>query len=195
MTFSEYALTCINKTRADLHLNRSLDWCAEFVSHVVETCRPDLTNVTSISCNDMRKLMLDSGLFFEPDDAPQINDILFIDWNRGADGDTVKPLDHVAVIVKGYGDLYVDYVDGNSTDGGGNGSDGQVKRHKNYRINVTSDYPDYYLRLKPDNKRESFHTIIDNGDMYETIAKLQSARNNLNDLINELIQKVGVKNV
>lgn len=195
MTFSEYALSCVNKTRAELGLNKTVEWCAEFVSHVITTCRPDLSLVTSISCNDMKKLMLDSGLFYEPDDAPQINDIGFIDWNRGADGDTVKPLDHVVIITKGYGDLYVDYVDGNSIDGGGNAPDGKVKEHHNYRINVTSDFPDYYLRLKPDAKRESFHTIIDNGDMYETIAKLQTARDNLNDLINELIMKVGAKNV
>lgn len=191
MTFAEYALSCIDKTRSELGLNKSTEWCAEFVSHVIVSCRPDLEKVTSISCNDMKKLMLDSGMFYEPDDAPMVNDIGFIDWNRGTNGDTVKPLDHVVIITKGYGDLHVDYVDGNSALGGGNTPDGKVKMHKEYKMTVNGDYPDYYLRLKPDNTRESLLSIVDNGKMYETIRKLQLSRDNLTDIINELIEKVG----
>lgn len=195
MDFAEYARTCIGKTRSELKLNKSTEWCAEFVSSVIVNCRPDLEKVASISCNEMKKLMLDSGLFYEPDDAPQINDIGFIDWNRGANGDTERPLDHVVIISKGYGDLYVDYIDGNSSDGGGNSPDGKVCEHKEYRMSVNGDFPDYYLRLKPDNKRPSLLSIVDNGDMYETIRKLQDARDNINDIINELIGKVGKDNV
>lgn len=195
MDFAEYALSCVGKTRSELKLNKSTEWCAEFVSHVITECRPDLEKVTSISCNDMKKLMIESGLFYEPDDAPMVNDIGFIDWNRGANGDTVKPLDHVVIITKGYGDLYVDYIDGNSSDGGGNGPDGKVCKHFTYHMNVTGEYPDYYLRLKPDNKRPSLLSIVDNGDMYETIRKLQTARDNINEIINELIEKVGKDNV
>lgn len=183
MTFSEYAYECLNKSRAELDLNKSTEWCAEFVSHVITTCRPDLESVTSISCNDMKKLMLDSGLFYEPDDAPMINDIVFFDWNRGSNGDTVKPLDHVGVVTHGYGDLYIDYIDGNSDDSG------LVKLHTEHRLTVNGDYPDYYLRLKPDTNRESFHTIVSNADIYDTITKLQSIRDSLNDLINELIKR------
>lgn len=189
MRFAEYALSCVGKTRTELNLNKSTEWCAEFVSHVITTCIPELKDVTSISCNEMKKLMLDSGLFYEPDDAPKVNDIGFIDWNRGANGDTVRPLDHVVVIVGDYGDLYVDYVDGNSSDGGGNGPDGKVCRHNKYRMNVTDQYPDYYLRLKSE-----FITDTKNDRKPDTdlIMKLQSIRDNLSDIINELIYKGGV---
>lgn len=191
MTFAEYARYCIDKTRTELKLNQTVDWCAEFVSSVIKTCRPDLENVCSISCNDMKRLMLESGLFYEPDDAPQIDDIGFIDWNRGTNGDTVKPLDHVVIISKGYGDLYVDYIDGNSSEGGGNSSVGKVKEHLKYKMNVTSEFPDYYLRLVPDANRESFHTNMYNADIYDTIHRLQETRDNISEIINDLIKKVG----
>lgn len=191
MNFAEYALSCVGKTRTDLNLNKSVDWCAEFVSHVITSCRPDLKDVTSISCNDMKKLMLDSGLFYEPDDPPKVDDIGFIDWNRGANGDTVRPLDHVVIITSGYGDLYIDYIDGNSSDGGGNVPDGKVCKHFKYRMNVTDKYPDYYLRLKPDVITET-ETTHDNKLNTDLITKLQSIRDNLSDIINELIYKGGV---
>lgn len=191
MTFAEYARSCIDKTRTELKLTNTVEWCAEFVSSVIKTCRPDLKNVCSISCNDMKRLMLESGLFYEPDDEPQINDIGFIDWNRGANGDTERPIDHVVVISKVYGNLYVDYIDGNSTDGGGNTPDGKVKEHFKYKMNVSSAFPDYYLRLVPDANRESFQTNMYNADIYETIHRLQTARDNICEIINDLIKKVG----
>ena len=189
MNFSEYALSCVGKTRAELGLAKSLEWCAEFVSHVITTCRPDLESVTSISCNRMKELMLESGLFYEPNDAPKTDDIGFIDWNRGADGDIDRPLDHVVVIAKGYGDLYVDYIDGNSTDGGGNGADGKVCKHFKYHMNVTDKYPDYYLRLKPNVISET--KTSDKKSDSDLIIKLQSIRDSLSDIINELIYKGG----
>jgi hypothetical protein len=191
MTFADYARTCKDKTRTELGLTKTVEWCAEFISSVIKTCRPDLENVCSFSCNDMKRLMLDSGLFYEPEDAPQINDIGFIDWNRGANGDTERPLDHVVIISKGYGDLYVDYIDGNSSDGGGNSPDGKVKEHFRYKMNVTSDFPDYYLRLVPNANRESFYTNMYNADIYKTIHRLQEAHDNISEIINDLIKKFG----
>lgn len=138
-----------NKSRADLGLNKSVDWCAEFVSWVIDhsDINDDAKYVTSISCNDMIKAMRNSKYWYEPDDAPQIGDIVFFDWD-GADDDlaSTKPLDHVGVIVGIYSNSpnRVITIEGNTE---GTQSTSRVLR-KERLCTWNAEYPDYYMRYR-----------------------------------------------
>lgn len=138
-----------NKSRADLGLNQSVDWCAEFVSWVIDNSDiPDgAKTVTSISCNYMINAMRNNPYWYEPDDAPQVGDIVFFDWN-GADDDlaSTKPLDHVGVIIG---------VDANNPnrvitiEGNTEGTQSTSRILKKERLCTwNAEYPDYYMRYR-----------------------------------------------
>lgn len=138
-----------NKSRADLGLNQSVDWCAEFVSWVIDHSDiPDgAKTVTSISCNYMINAMRNNQYWYEPDDAPQVGDIVFFDWN-GADDDlaSTKPLDHVGVIIG---------IDANNPnrvitiEGNTEGTQSTSRILKKERLCTwNAEFPDYYMRYR-----------------------------------------------
>lgn len=147
MNIAEIAIKCNDKSRADLGLNKSVDWCAEFVSKVItdSDIHPDAKTVTSISCNDMINAMRKSQYWYEPDDAPKVGDIVFFDWN-GADDDlaSTKPLDHVGVIIgiDVNNPNRIITIEGNTE---GIGQECKV-RQKTRLCTWNAEYPDYYMR-------------------------------------------------
>ncbi len=138
-----YAESCVGKSRYDLNLNKSTEWCAETVSYILRnTVDPD-GEVSSISCNDMKSAMKRSKNWTEPDGPIERGDIFFFDHDRERDPlKDSKPLDHVAVVV-GVSDDYIQYVDGNGD------STAMIKwrmRHIS-TFNFDCKYPDYYMRF------------------------------------------------
>ena len=135
------AETFLGKTKEESGIKKSVEWCAEFVSIVLEKSYIKGNKPCSISCNELISQMRNSEFWYEPQDEPQINDIIFFDWNRQADGG--KPLDHVGIVTK-YENGYITYIDGNSGDG---------KRVAIHTIPISAlrfsgKYQDYYMRYK-----------------------------------------------
>ena len=148
MTPAEYALSCVGKSRYDLGLNKSGEWCAEFVSHCIEKTVDPSGSLSSISCNEMKKLMKNDKRIIEPDGPMLPSDYFFFDHDREKDPlKDSKPLDHVAIVV-GFDGEYVEYVDGNGD------SSGLVKKRKRHisTFNFDCKYPDYYLRFVGEEK-------------------------------------------
>lgn len=135
------AETFLGKTKEETGIKKSVEWCAEFVSIVLEKSAIKGNKPCSISCNELISQMRNSEFWSEPEDTPQRNDIIFFDWNRQFDGG--KPLDHVGIITK-YENGYITYIDGNSGDG---------KKVSIHTIPITAlrfsgQYQDYYMRYK-----------------------------------------------
>ena len=132
----------VGKSRWELGINQSGEWCAETVSHVLMRSVDPNKEVFDISCNNMKAKMKKSKNWCEPDGPIERGDILFPDHDREKDPlKDSKPLDHV-VVVTGYDGEYVYYVDGN-----GDSSD-LVKSRKRHisTYNFDCAYPDYYMR-------------------------------------------------
>lgn len=180
-------------SRFDIGLNKSTEWCAEFISFVLRAGEED--DVTSISCNDMYKYMSNSPRWYEPDDFIRVGDIIFFNWYHTYDNG--RPLDHVGIIVEVNGNI-ITYIDGNSD------STGLVRiHHMNINnLDFNSTYPDRYMRLVQDTettenmhvntemKPENYHSITSNKDTYDLIRELQSQRDKLDEIINKLIQSM-----
>lgn len=103
-----YAVSCLGKSRDQVGCSGSHDWCANFVSYVLNKCGIKITNYF---VGPLRDDLLKSGLFYEPEDYPQFGDIMEIDFDHKVE---VRPLDHV-VIVKKYDEYTgkVTYISGN----------------------------------------------------------------------------------
>ena len=146
-----YAESLVGKSRYDLNLRESTEWCAEAASFILEhTVDPD-KEFHTISCNDMIFRMSRSDKFYEPEDEPRRSDYLFFDHDRDKDPlKDSKPLDHVAVITNFDGE-YIEYVDGNGD------SSGIVKKRRRHisTFNFECKYPDYYMRYCGDQKQEA----------------------------------------
>lgn len=183
MNLSEIAKSHVGQTHKEAGLYRSTEECAEFVS----TCLNELDSesftwggVLSISCNDLRTNLLNSGLAYEPEDDMLTDDILFFNWGHDFDIDyPTKPLDHVAIVTKK--DQYgVWYIDANSD------STQTIKEHHiDYNaLRFNCEYPDYYLRLKrPDQPVEVRHLTEDEQHTELLKQKLAECKNALNELI------------
>ena len=78
--------TFLGKTKEEVGIKKSVEWCAEFVSIVLEKSDIKGNKPCSISCNDLIAQMRTSEFWYEPQDDPQRNDIIFFDWNRQSDG-------------------------------------------------------------------------------------------------------------
>lgn len=144
MTLYETALSFENKSRDELNLHQSLDWCAETVSAVIDrsSIEEAAKSVTSISCNRMQKAMAESPYWIEPEDDMQVGDPIFFNW--GHDYDPEGNLDHVGIIVEVH-DNYIVTIEGN-TEGRENWR--TVKKKTRYRsgLNFNCEYPDVYMR-------------------------------------------------
>lgn len=157
------AETFLGKTKEEVGIKKSVEWCAEFVSIVLEKSAIKGNKPCSISCNEIIAQMRNSEFWYEPQSEPERNDIIFFDWNRQADGG--KPLDHVGIITK-YENGYVTYIDGNSADG---------KKVLIHTIPISAlrfsgQYQDYYMRYREIETSES--NKIDTAMLLKSIDKI-----------------------
>ena len=160
-----FAESCVGKSRNDLNLHRSTEWCAETVSFILKhTVDPD-GEVDSISCNDMKKKMKDSPNWCEPDGEIERGDVFFFDHDRERDPvKDSKPLDHVAIVVKVEGN-YLHYVDGNGDQSGLV----LARSRKISSFNFDCKYPDYYMRYCGGNKEEKPKEPVKTSDEYTDV--------------------------
>lgn len=150
----------LGKTKEEVGIKKSVEWCAEFVSIVLEKSDIKGNKPCSISCNELISQMRNSEFWYEPQDEPQRNDIIFFDQNRQYDGG--KPLDHVGIITK-YENGYITYIDGNS---------GGCKKVSIHTIPITAlrfsgQYQDYYMRY-----REIENNKVDTAMLLKSIDKI-----------------------
>ena len=160
---AEIAENFLGKTKEEVGIKKSVEWCAEFVSIVLEKSAIKGNKPCSISCNDLIAQMRTSEFWYEPQNEPDRSDIIFIDWNRQSDGG--KPLDHVGIITN-YDDGYITYIDGNSGDG---------KRVAMHTIPISAlrfsgQYQDYYMRYKEVETTEN--KTIDTATLLKSIDKI-----------------------
>ena len=135
------AETFLGKTKEEIGIYKSVEWCAEFVSIVLRNSAIKGNIPNSISCNELIAQMRNSEFWYEPQDDPQRNDIIFFDWNRQPDGG--KPLDHVGIITK-YENGYITYIDGNS----GDGKKVLIHTIPISALRFSGQYQDYYMRYR-----------------------------------------------
>lgn len=138
--YADRAESYLGKSRSELGM-QCQEWCAEFVSKVIAQETPAQKSITSISCSTMIDNMQKSDDWYEPEDEPQRDDIIFFDWNRVEEG---KNFDHVGVIT-GYSGKYVTYVNGN-------GDSAQYVTRQSIHIDklhLNEKYPCKYMRRKP----------------------------------------------
>lgn len=144
MTIYETAMSFEDKSRDDLNLHQSLDWCAETVSSIINksSIEEAAKEVTSISCTRMQANMANSPYWTEPEDDMQVGDPIFFNWDH--DYDPTGNLDHVGIVVEVH-DTYIVTIEGN-TEGRENWR--TVKRKIRYRnsLNFNCEYPDIYMR-------------------------------------------------
>ena len=157
------AETFLGKTKEEVGIKKSVEWCAEFVSIVLAKSAIKGNKPESISCNDLIAQMRTSEFWYEPQNAPQRNDIIFFDWNRQADSG--KPLDHVGIITK-YENGYITYIDGNSGDGK------RVAIHTRLisALRFSGEYQDYYMRYREIETSEN--NKVDNATLLKSIDKI-----------------------
>lgn len=138
---AEIAETFLGKTKEEVGIKKSIEWCAEFVSIILEKSNIKGKKPCSISCNDLIAQMRSSEFWYEPDGAPKRGDIIFFDWNREHDGG--RPLDHVGIITK-HENGYITYIDGNS----GDGKRVTIHTIPMSALRFSGTYQDYYMRYK-----------------------------------------------
>ena len=160
---AEIAETLLGKTKEEVGIKKSVEWCAEFVSIVLAKSAIKGNKPCSISCNELIAQMRKSEFWYEPQNEPDRNDIIFFDWNRQSDGG--KPLDHVGIITN-YDDGYITYIDGNSVDGK------KVSMHTIpiSALRFSGQYQDYYMRYKEVETLEN--KTIDTATLLKSIDKI-----------------------
>lgn len=178
MNIIETAMSHVGKSREELKLNKSTEWCAEEASNIIELSDilEGAKQVQSISCNDMYTAMCNSPYWVEPEDYPKSGDFAFFDWNREHDGG--KPLDHVGVVVEVIDRFKVKTVEGNTQNDAGV-NDGVVHlKVRELHPNVSS-YPDRYMRYIG-------RSITTPGTAAEMTEEVKTLRQNLQDLNNKI---------
>ena len=160
---AEIAETFLGKTKEEVGIKKSVEWCAEFVSIVLEKSDIKGNKPCSISCNDLIAQMRNSEFWYEPQNEPERNDIIFFDWNRQSD--CGKPLDHVGIIIN-YDDGYITYIDGNSGDGK------KVAMHTIpiSTLSFSGQYQDYYMRYREIETLEN--NKVDTATLLKSIDKI-----------------------
>lgn len=156
MTLLETALSIVDKTRDDLGLHKSLDWCAETVEYEIQHAdiAEEAKTVTSISCTQMQGKMAKSPYWYEPEDDMKPGDVIFYNWYH--DYDPAGNLDHVGIIVD-VNDTYITVVEGN-TEGRENWRPVRKKIRYRCNLNFNCAYPDYYMRYKAPDTEEPKET-------------------------------------
>lgn len=126
----------------------SHDWCAHFVSNVLNDV--GIKGVYDTFCTPLKNKMSQSPEWDEPETFPIAGDIIFFDWDRIKEE---RPLDHVGIVVA-FSGTTVTYIDGN-----GGGSQ-YVAMHT---INVNSPAVQYWMRYIGDdnNAKPTEHKSAD----------------------------------
>lgn len=140
---AEIACRFLYKTKEEVGICKSKEWCAEFVSIVLEKSNIKGTKPNSISCNDLIAQMRNSEFWYEPDDTPEPGDIIFFDWDKEHDACKGKPIDHVGIVTT-YQNGYVTYIDGNS----GDGTRVAIHTMPISALKFSGLYQDYYMRYR-----------------------------------------------
>lgn len=181
MNILETALSYENKTRNDLNLHASYDWCAETVMSILNNSDIPTAakEVGTISCNQTFGRMKANDYWYEPDDDMKTGDIIFYNW--GHDYDRAGNLDHIGVIVA-INPTTIEVIEGNTE---GRENTARVRRVTRLKssLNFNCTYPDYYMRLKPITPTTDYNNPLN----IEKIRELVKQLRDISDLIdNEL---------
>lgn len=178
MNILETALSFVDKSRADLSLNKSLDWCAETVMEILN--RADIPDgakeIGTISCTQTLKRAEHNDYWYFPEDDMKPADIISYNW--GHDYDPTGNQDHTGIIVEVHTD-YIVVVEGNTE---GREMSAKVRKVKRLRssLNFNCQYPDYYIRLKPNT------TITPTTELTFDKSKLKAYVEQLRTIANDL---------
>lgn len=135
----------VGMSRDQLGMSGTYAWCAHTVSKVLEYC--GITDVSSLSCNEMIGKMRKNPKWSEPETYPIAGDPIFFDWNDPNNPDfdeATLPLDHVGIVVD------FDESTGTITYVNGNGSSSTHVTKQT--ISVHSRYVAYWMRYIGDEK-------------------------------------------
>lgn len=97
----------VGKTRDQVDCAGDYDWCAQYVSRVLNRC--DISTYNTF-VTPLHTALIESGLWIDINE-PVRGAPIFFDWNL--DPSEERPLDHVGIIVGVSGDT-ISYVNGNS---------------------------------------------------------------------------------
>lgn len=173
---AEIACRYLHKTKEEVGICKSTEWCAEFVSIVLEKSNIKGKKPCSISCNELIAQMRNSEYWYEPDDVPETGDIIFFDWDKGHDPLKEKPIDHVGIVTV-YQNGYVTYIDGNS----GNGKRVAIHTMPISALKFSGLYQDYYMRYREIKTTEKEN--IDFSSILKSIEKINAETENMRTLI------------
>lgn len=185
MNILETAISFVDKSRDELNLHQSLDWCAETVKEIIN--RSDIPSaakeVGTISCNQTFARMQGNGYWYEPQDKIKPADVIFFNWYH--DYDSAGNLDHIGIVKEVHGD-YIVTIEGN-TEGRENWRTVKEKRRYFRDLDFNCKYPDYYMRYKPapepitDNEVE--YILNDRAQLAEYILQLRKIANDLENFL------------
>lgn len=173
MNIFELALATENKSRGSMNLNKSIHWCAEYVSHVIRNSDIviEAKTVVSISCNQMFNSMQANPYWYEPEDIIKKGDIVF--FNHNHDYDSEGNLDHVGIVVDvGVNGFYS--IEGNTY--GNQTPDTETRKvyHAFADMDYNCTYPDYYMRYKNPTPTTESPTLATDKEFAKNIEKLES---------------------
>lgn len=102
----------VGKSRDEVGCAGNGDWCAWFVSNVLNIVGIG-GGVTTDSCTLMQRYMSQNIMWDEPEDYPKPGDIIFFDWDNKKEE---RPLDHVGICIEFQSDTkQITYVNGNGS--------------------------------------------------------------------------------
>lgn len=108
----EIAKRDVGKSRDEVGCAGNGDWCAWFVSNVLNIVGIG-DGVTTDSCTLMQRYMSENKDWDEPEDYPIPGDIIFFDWDNKKEE---RPLDHVGICIEFQSDTkQITYVNGNGS--------------------------------------------------------------------------------
>lgn len=154
------ALACVGKHRSEVECAGTHDWCAQFVSRVLNWSG---INIYNTFVGPLRTDLLQSDLFYEPDDPPIGADIISIDWDHVIEA---RPLDHIVICVDyDPNTRMITYVNGN-----GDSSTHVTKQ----QISIDSPHVMFWTRLKENSDSESEETkTTESGEFEMTLRTLK----------------------
>lgn len=177
------ALECEGKHRSEVGCAGTHDWCAHFVSNVLEYC--GIKGVSSTFVGPLRDNMLHSNLFNEPETYPIPSDIISIDWDHI---DEPRPLDHVVICVGFDEDTkMITYINGN-----GSSSTHVTKQ----QISVNSPHVMYWTRYVGEEETQAaLETKPDDVNVDVTIPEIKngSTGDAVKSMQTLLIHKFGIE--
>lgn len=152
---AEIARSFLYKTKEEVGICKSIEWCSEFVSIVLEKSNIKGKKPCSISCNELISQMRNSEFWYEPEDTPETGDIIFFDWDKGNDPLKEKPIDHVGIVTT-YQNGYVTYIDGNS----GDGTRVAIHTMPLSALKFSGLYQDYYMRYRENKQTKDVSSLL-----------------------------------